>query len=66
MEITMPYVQVKQKYQVTIPATLRNQLDIHEGDTLEASIDNGVSGDVFPNKSGEYNLWQKNGGLSHH
>jgi len=41
MEITMPYVQVKQKYQVTIPATLRNQLDIHEGDTLEASIDNG-------------------------
>ena len=41
MEMTMPYVQVKQKYQVTIPAALRSQLDIHEGDTLEASIDNG-------------------------
>lgn len=41
MEMTMPYVQVKQKYQVTIPAILRNQLGIHEGDTLEASVDNG-------------------------
>ena len=41
MEITVPYVQVKQKYQITIPAVLRNQLDIHEGDTLEASIEDG-------------------------
>ena len=37
----MSYVQVKQKYQITIPAILRNQLGIQEGDTLEASIDQG-------------------------
>ena len=41
MEITMSYVQVKQKYQITIPAMLRKELEIHEGDTLEASIESG-------------------------
>jgi len=37
----MSYVQVKQKYQITIPAILRNQLGIHEGDTLDARIEQG-------------------------
>jgi len=40
MKIITPYVQVKQKYQVTIPVILRKQLDINEGDTLEVSIKN--------------------------
>lgn len=41
MEMIMPYVQVKQKYQITIPAMLRKKLGIHEGDTLEANIEDG-------------------------
>jgi len=40
MQTTTPYVQVKQKFQVTIPAKLRNKLDIKQWDTLAASIDN--------------------------
>jgi AbrB family looped-hinge helix DNA binding protein len=41
METTMPYVRVKQKYQVTIPVTMRNKLNLHEGDTLEIKESNG-------------------------
>ncbi len=41
MDIAMPYVRVKQKYQVTIPTSVRNEIDIHEGDTLEAKVENG-------------------------
>ena len=37
----MPYIRVKHKYQVTIPATIRKKIDLHEGDTLEAIEDNG-------------------------
>lgn len=35
-ERKMPYVQVKQKYQVTIPASIRKKIHLSEGDTLEA------------------------------
>lgn len=37
----MPQVRVKDKYQVTIPTSLREAININEGDTLEASIENG-------------------------
>jgi AbrB family looped-hinge helix DNA binding protein len=42
MSLTMPYVQVKQKHQVTIPYELRQKLDLHEGDMLEAKIFQGM------------------------
>ena len=39
----MPLVTVKPKFQVTIPATLRKRIDLHEGDLMEASVvDNGI------------------------
>ncbi len=41
MDTTIPYVRVKQKYQVTIPTSVRNEIDIHEGDTLGARVLNG-------------------------
>lgn len=31
-------VTVKPKFQVTIPAKLREQVDLHEGDLMEASV----------------------------
>ena len=34
----MPFVTVKPKFQVTIPAKLRRGLDLHEGDLMEATI----------------------------
>lgn len=34
----MPLVTVKDKFQVTIPATLRKQAAIREGDLLEATL----------------------------
>jgi AbrB family looped-hinge helix DNA binding protein len=34
-------VRIKEKYQVTIPATLREKVDLHPGDYLEASICRG-------------------------
>jgi len=37
----MPYVRVKQKYQVTIPISVRKAMNIHEGDTLEAKVEEG-------------------------
>ena len=37
----MPYVRVKQKYQVTIPTSVRMAMNIHEGDTLEARVEEG-------------------------
>ena len=37
----MPYVRVKQKYQVTIPTALRQAIGLHEGDTLDARAENG-------------------------
>ncbi len=37
----MPYVRVKQKYQVTIPASIREEINLHEGDTLEAKVEDG-------------------------
>ena len=37
----MAYVRVKQKYQVTIPAAIRDKIDLHEGDTLEATVQDG-------------------------
>ena len=41
MGIAMPYVRVKNKYQVTIPTSLRKAMDISEGDTLEAKVEDG-------------------------
>ena len=37
----MPYVKVKQKYQVTIPVSVREEINLHEGDTLEAKVEDG-------------------------
>jgi AbrB family looped-hinge helix DNA binding protein len=37
----MQYLQVKQKYQVTIPTLVRKAIDLHEGDTLEVKVENG-------------------------
>lgn len=34
----MPLVRVKQKFQVTLPVEVREQLDIGEGDLLEATV----------------------------
>ena len=34
----MPLVTVKPKFQVTIPAKLRKQIDLHEGDLMEATV----------------------------
>ena len=34
----MPLVTVKPKFQVTIPAKLRERIDLHEGDLMEATI----------------------------
>lgn len=42
MELTMPYVRVKQKHQVTIPSDIRKKIGLHEGDTLEAKEQDGV------------------------
>ncbi|WP_038139976.1 AbrB/MazE/SpoVT family DNA-binding domain-containing protein [Thiothrix lacustris] len=38
----MTYVQVKHKYQVTIPAALRKRLNLHEGDMLEVREQDGL------------------------
>ena len=39
----MPLVTVKPKFQVTIPAKLRRDINLHEGDLLEATItDDGI------------------------
>lgn len=37
----MPLTRVKQNYQVTIPAKVRQQLYIELGDVFEATIQNG-------------------------
>jgi AbrB family looped-hinge helix DNA binding protein len=37
----MPVVTVKNKYQVVIPAKVREQVGIHVGDLLEAKAQNG-------------------------
>ena len=34
----MPFVTVKPKFQVTIPAKLRGDIGLHEGDIMEATI----------------------------
>lgn len=34
----MPFVTVKPKFQVTIPAKLRRGINLHEGDIMEATI----------------------------
>ena len=34
----MPFVTVKPKCQVTIPAKLRKDIDLHEGDIMEATL----------------------------
>lgn len=38
----MPYVQVKQKYQVTIPAAVRKNMNLKEGDMLEVREQDGL------------------------
>jgi len=37
----MALVTVKQKFQVTIPAKIRDHIHLEEGDTLEAVAENG-------------------------
>lgn len=37
----MPYVKIKTKGQVTIPAQLRRDLNLQEGDLLEAVVERG-------------------------
>lgn len=34
----MPFVTVKSKFQVTIPAKLRKDIDLHEGDIMEVAL----------------------------
>ncbi len=34
----MPFVTVKPKFQVTIPAKLRRDIDLREGDIMEATL----------------------------
>jgi AbrB family looped-hinge helix DNA binding protein len=38
----MPLVRVKEKYQVTIPVSIRKELHLEQGSILEAVIENGV------------------------
>lgn len=38
----MSHVQVKQKYQVTIPLAIRKKISLHEGDMLEAIEKDGL------------------------
>src|SRR5919197_689937 len=40
-EQPMPYVRIKTKGQVTIPAELRRDLSLEEGDLLEAVVERG-------------------------
>ena len=37
----MPVVKVKTRGQVTIPGTLRSQLNLHEGDVLDVQVQDG-------------------------
>lgn len=41
MSLIMPYVRVKQKFQVTLPSSVRKAVNIQEGDTLEVSVEDG-------------------------
>ena len=34
----MPLVTVKPKFQITIPAKLRKEIDLHQGDLMEATL----------------------------
>ena len=36
--VAMPFVTVKPKFQVTIPAKLRRDIDLREGDIMEAAL----------------------------
>ena len=38
----MSIVKVKDKFQVTVPANLREQIDLKVGDLLEATVRNGI------------------------
>lgn len=38
----MTHIKIKQKYQVTIPASLRKRLELQEGDVLEAREQGGA------------------------
>jgi AbrB family looped-hinge helix DNA binding protein len=37
-KLTMPLVRVKQKFQVTLPAEVHEELQLEEGDLLEATV----------------------------
>ena len=37
----MPFVRVKQKFQVTLPSAIREAANIKEGDTLEVNVKDG-------------------------
>jgi AbrB family looped-hinge helix DNA binding protein len=65
----MALLKVQQKGQITIPARLRNQAGISEGDTVEASARKGkivltrkgviASREFFTNAAGEYTPEQR-------
>ncbi len=38
----MPLVKISRKYQVTLPAELRQDFQLKEGDYLEVSVQNGA------------------------
>ncbi len=38
----MPLVTVKEKFQVTIPTKVRDQIAVHVGDVLEATVQEGA------------------------
>lgn len=42
VKLTMPLIQVKKNYQITIPQKLRTVLKIREGDIMEAEIEGSL------------------------
>ncbi len=42
MESVMPLIKISRNYQVTLPAKLRQDFDLKEGDYIEVSVQNGA------------------------
>jgi AbrB family looped-hinge helix DNA binding protein len=40
--ITLPLVKIKEKYQITIPAEVRDEMRLSVGDILEATVEDNV------------------------
>ena len=50
----MPVMKVNKKYQITIPASVRKELNISIGDLLEARVTKTKDGVVYKNVFGSY------------